>query len=286
MSRRSSIPLYSLDSNAKQGLYVRKFSGINAEMPRVREAHRDDHHIFILQEKGDSRMMVDFREVKVKGRQVFCILPGQVHHVISVKDTDAWFVAMEAALVHEGCRQVFGQRLEPLPPMPVKRADAERIGSCIGLLESLYRQVNDSVLHQQVIRSLTDAVTGMFAATYMSLMPEGNPGGRRPTIITRQFKALLQHSYKNMKTPSAYAAALNISPSYLNEAVKQTTGLPVSYWIQQEIMTEAKRMLYYTDLTVKEIAYALAYEDHTYFSRLFHKTAGMPPLSFRKKYRE
>jgi AraC-like DNA-binding protein len=84
-----------------------------------------------------------------------------------------------------------------------------------------------------------------------------------------------------MKSPSEYAAALNISPSYLNEVVKDTTGHPVSYWIHQEIILEAKRMLFYTNSTVKEISYALGYNDTTYFIRLFSKNAGMPPLQFR-----
>ena len=89
-----------------------------------------------------------------------------------------------------------------------------------------------------------------------------------------------------MKSPGAYAAALNISTSYLNEAVKDTTGLPVSYWIQQEVVIEAKRLLYYTDKTVKEIAYELGFDDHAYFSRLFVKAEGITALTFRKQYRE
>ena len=55
---------------------------------------------------------------------------------------------------------------------------------------------------------------------------------------------------------------------------------------QQEIMLEAKRLLYHSNCSVKEIAHELGYEDHTYFSRLFKKTVGDTPGEFRRHYRE
>lgn len=287
MKKTSAIPVHSLDSEARQGILVAKFNWLKTSHPRLQAAHRDDHYIFFLQEKGDNRMMLDFKEVKIKGSVLFCVLPGQVHHsIISAGDTSAWYLAMDASLVGDSYRSVFEQQLSQLPPVRLKHDDLERIGRCLQVLETEYRQTDNSPLQQQVIRSLADAVVGMFALAYAPAVTGEQPAGRRPALITRQFKSLLQISYKVMKNPSAYASALNISPSYLNEAVRQTTGMPVSYWIHQEIIMEAKRMLYYTDVTVKEIAYALGYDDHTYFSRLFHKTAGMSALAFRKKHRE
>jgi len=79
---------------------------------------------------------------------------------------------------------------------------------------------------------------------------------------------------------------LNVSETYLNEALKKVTGLSVSYWIQQEVLLEAKRLLYYSEMNVKEIAHTLGYTDHTYFSRLFKKTEGTTPLLFRTHYRK
>jgi AraC family transcriptional activator of pobA len=52
----------------------------------------------------------------------------------------------------------------------------------------------------------------------------------------------------------------------------------------QEVVLEAKRLLYYSRLNVKEIAYELGYEDHTYFSRLFKQNTEMTPLAFRRIY--
>ncbi len=62
--------------------------------------------------------------------------------------------------------------------------------------------------------------------------------------------------------------------------------MTVSYWIMQEVVLEAKRLLYYSEMNTKEIAHTLGYEDHTYFSRIFKRTANLTPLEFRRHYRK
>lgn len=75
---------------------------------------------------------------------------------------------------------------------------------------------------------------------------------------------------------------LNISEVYLNEAVKNATGLSASGCIRSQVIIEAKRMLAYTDLTPSEIAMELGYTDYSYFSRLFKKETAQSPIEFRK----
>ena len=89
-----------------------------------------------------------------------------------------------------------------------------------------------------------------------------------------------------MKSPSEYANALNMSSAYLNEVVKDATGITVSEYIRNEIIIRAKRLLYYTNMSIKDIAIDLGYEDWAYFSRIFSKATNMPPTEFRAKYRE
>jgi len=68
--------------------------------------------------------------------------------------------------------------------------------------------------------------------------------------------------------------------------LKKTTGLSVSYWILNEVMLEARRLLYYSQLNVKEITHKLGYDDPAYFSRLFKKATNTTPLAFRERYRK
>ncbi|MDE6261747.1 MAG: helix-turn-helix domain-containing protein, partial [Muribaculaceae bacterium] len=84
------------------------------------------------------------------------------------------------------------------------------------------------------------------------------------------------------RRPGFYAERLNISPIYLNEIVKVITGLSASQFIKNEIVLFAKRELFHTSDSVKEIAYRLGFTDNAYFTRLFTETAGVSPGKFRE----
>lgn len=59
---------------------------------------------------------------------------------------------------------------------------------------------------------------------------------------------------------------------------------PYDYQIQQKIFS-AKNMLANMNLSVKEIAASLGYDDQHYFSYMFKKRCGMSPTQYRKKIR-
>ena len=93
---------------------------------------------------------------------------------------------------------------------------------------------------------------------------------------------LLIEKAKTEKSLSFYASQLHISETYLNEAVKEITGFTVTYWLMNEIMVEAKRLLIHSRLSVKEIAYDLGYENHTYFQSFLKSKFKLHPPIFVK----
>ncbi|MCF7944922.1 MAG: AraC family transcriptional regulator [Spirochaetia bacterium] len=73
------------------------------------------------------------------------------------------------------------------------------------------------------------------------------------------------------------AEKIGISKSYLCEVFKSYTGMtPYQYFIHEKV-NKAKELLEIGDLSIKEVAYNLGFEDQYYFSRLFKKKTGVPP---------
>lgn len=286
MKAADQIPLHTLNNPKTTGIDIHRLPDQNFDLSGLTAAHRDDHYMFAFQEMGTCRMMVDFKERCVEGCAVFVVRPGQVHYAISTLEFKAWVIAVDVSWVDESFRQLFHENALRDTPIAIKDHQASVLKNCMLLLEEVYTNHSGASFHNHTLRHLVEGCIGMFASIYNQAGQCGENSDRRISVISRQFKNHLQDKFKTMKSPSAYAGLLNISPVYLNEAVKQYTGFSVSYWIQQEIVLEAKRMLYYTSLTVKEIAHALGYEDQTYFIRLFGKVAGMPPQQFRLKYRK
>ena len=248
------------------------------------EAHRDDHYIFILQESGRNQFMLDFEMLDVSGAAVLYVMPGQVHHGVLSENTDGYFLAIDTLLVSEEYREVFEQQIRINAPVPLAEHQKNRLKRSLELLYDKYQDM-DTILGKSIAYALASAFIGTVAEIYLEQRPTALKQASRPMQLSTQFRQLLLQHYKTIKSPAVYAGMMNVSLSYLNEAVKAITGFPVSYWIQHEVVLEAKRLLYYTDLNVKQIAFALGYPDHTYFSRLFTKSAGCSAARFRSAYR-
>jgi AraC family transcriptional activator of pobA len=54
--------------------------------------------------------------------------------------------------------------------------------------------------------------------------------------------------------------------------------------IEERVMLEAKRLLSYSSLSVKEVSMLLGFDDPAYFFRFFKKNTLSTPSEFRKKY--
>ncbi|MFH4966388.1 helix-turn-helix domain-containing protein [Gaetbulibacter sp. M235] len=100
--------------------------------------------------------------------------------------------------------------------------------------------------------------------------------------IVREFNFLVEKYFNTKHLVSDYAEILNKSPKTIyNLFSKLDTKTPLHY-IQERIMLEARRLLRYTDNSIKEIAYEIGFEDIQSFSRLFKKKEGVFPSEFKK----
>ncbi|WP_278351643.1 helix-turn-helix domain-containing protein [Chryseobacterium gleum] len=102
--------------------------------------------------------------------------------------------------------------------------------------------------------------------------------------IFRDFSRLLEIHFREKHNVADYAELLHMAPKTLTHKFKHLNLEPPNQFIINRILLEAKRLLFYTDKPVKEIAYDLGYEDPAYFNRLFTNKTGNTPANFKKNY--
>ena len=101
-------------------------------------------------------------------------------------------------------------------------------------------------------------------------------GTQSDSLIERVKFIFQENLYGNIELEEM-AEKLNLSSSYLGEVFKSYTGLtPYQYYLHLKV-NKAKELIEVGELSIKEIAYKLAFEDQYYFSRLFKKKTGVPP---------
>jgi AraC-like DNA-binding protein len=107
-----------------------------------------------------------------------------------------------------------------------------------------------------------------------------------PTVkidIIRRFNVLVEEYFKEKHQVSDYAAMLNKSPKTLSNLFKMYSDKTALTFINDRIITEARRLLLFSDKTSEQITYILGYNDPGHFSKFFKKQVGVSPTEFRKK---
>ncbi|AEW00542.1 AraC family transcriptional regulator [Niastella koreensis] len=105
---------------------------------------------------------------------------------------------------------------------------------------------------------------------------------KEPPFILQRLKDAIEQNFKTKHSPAEYAEMLYITPKALAKITKRHFNKTLSSLINERIIIEAKRELYLSDKTVKEIAYELGYEDEYYFSRFFKVNADVSPQLYRE----
>lgn len=102
----------------------------------------------------------------------------------------------------------------------------------------------------------------------------------------RNFNRLVEIHFKEWHTVSDYAEKMSLTAKTLSNKFKKFQLVQPNELIKSRILLEAKRLLCFTNWSVKEIAFELGYDDPAYFTRLFTTKVGASPVIFKKKFLE
>jgi AraC family transcriptional activator of pobA len=279
--KAKSIPVNYFADEYNAGISIEKISVKDLlTFKEAKQAHRHDCHSFFLLEKGTVSIEIDFKTYCIASPSIIYMHPDQVHLIVAFKDV----TVCSLAITNENLNPEYLELLEnitPTKPLLLTPDAFSIISETASLCLKFSERRNDKLSHS-LLKDSCNALVALVASHYLE-QSKSTDTLSRFEIITKAFRELLERDFVTAKKPAAYAQSLHISTPYLNECVKNTTGYSVSHHIQERIILEAKRLLYHSDKSVKEIATELGYDDYPYFSRLFSKVTGMTARAFRNK---
>ncbi|MBK5722275.1 helix-turn-helix transcriptional regulator [Dysgonomonas sp. Marseille-P4677] len=94
----------------------------------------------------------------------------------------------------------------------------------------------------------------------------------------------LSHIRKNIHnsiTIDDLSESLHMSKDHFIRLFKKKVGTTPLQYINQKKIEKAQLILIANDMSIKNIAYMLAFEDHSYFNRLFKASTGLTPQEYR-----
>lgn len=112
----------------------------------------------------------------------------------------------------------------------------------------------------------------------------GNPEPAEDKFnLIRQFNLQVEIHFREQHQVQFYAGLLNKSPKTLSNYFALYSRKSPLQFIHDRIIMEARRLFYYTEKSVKEIAEELGFEEISHFSKFFKKYTAQSPSQLRSR---
>ncbi|WP_413669345.1 helix-turn-helix domain-containing protein [Mucilaginibacter sp. Mucisp86] len=290
---KASIPTYTLAPNGHGGkvmIDVREAGGRCGEFrldPAFLQPHRKDYYFFVLVKSGANRHWIDFVPYTMKPDTFYFTVPQQVH----LKEHTGPIEGIMMSFTDEFLQLEDNRILKQLPIIqnPAAAHEIKLSPPDLVFIEDTMRKMlvefnADGTWRNQMLTSWLRVLVIYLSRLYSEQYNE--------TCITlnycllKSFQSLIAEHYATQHDVAAYAEKLNLTPGHLTDVIKQQSGKTAIAHIHERLIVEAKRRLLHTELSVKQIADELGFDDAAYFNRFFKRLTDTTPIAFRMQIRE
>lgn len=247
--------------------------------------------------KGSVHMSVNLNEYDVKEGCLVVLTDQDIVKVEKGSDDDIknlhWVVIAMSQNFLTNFRVDFRKILSEgvaLIETPVLHLDQNIRGYFEDYLKLIGKLANSELpMYKDAVRSLISSMVSIAAGQWIAdinrLRDEKvvklNSRSEHKTLTFRQFIKLVSENYTQQRHVIFYADQLCMSPKYLSKLVKDVSGKSAPEWIDSYVLLEAKHLLKYSDMPIKEIVFRLNFSNQTVFYKYFKAHTGMTPTDYR-----
>jgi AraC-like DNA-binding protein len=253
--------------------------------------HRHNFYTIIFVQQAQGHHLIDFTDYAIQPNTIYFISSEQIHHLKLAPNPQGYVIMfnddflVQSGLYIEFIHQLgFFYQITYTEPLQISEDITKLLHQ---LVKALHRETLklDEFTHEiagtllKVFLLACRRIYKQQDETIMKTLPTN-----RAFNIVKEFKTLVNLHFATKHKVSDYAEMMNFTASYLNQTIKQETGVTPKDFIIQRIMVEAKKKALFTDMSAKEIANSLGFDDPAHFSKLFKNTESINFSNFRDVY--
>lgn len=258
----------------------------------VEEINSDDYkaYIKVLYLPEDYLITIDFKQYQTTSPSLFFINSNQYLQITKEGKKQGYFMYYNrdfyCVQIHDAEVACDGLLFNNIFEMPMTVLPEKEVV----FIEGIYHQIQEEFVspdssQEEMIRTylkqLIIKATRIWKVQQLGVL---NEEPSKEMDFFRDFSRLVEIHFRSKHTVADYAEILGVAPKTLSNKFNRLELSQPNDIIKDRIILEAKRLLGYSSLSVKEIAYQLGYEDPAYFNRLFTNKVGDTPSNFKKKY--
>lgn len=244
-------------------------------------------HIKVLFIPKGAMVQVDFQEIEVSTDTLLFINP---HVILRPCETvggelihfNRDFYCVEIHDQEVACDGILYNNVFEIPFINLDEEQSDEMQRILRDIQAELR--NEDSGTEEMLRTLLKLIILKSTRIWKRQHQLSDKEQQKDVQFLRKFSKLVELHYKTLHTVADYADLLYITPKNLSKKIGLVSKDTPNDIIKNRIILESKRLLAYTTMSVKEIAYHMNYEDDAYFVRFFTKHTGISPTGFRKQF--
>jgi AraC family transcriptional activator of pobA len=284
------VPVYSLqaDLTGNKHFRVYQYEGSLPSHSDLLVPHRKDHYLIVfIRRAGGTRQWIDMAPYTILDNTIYFTGPNQI--IVKEGFEKLWSTGI--AFTNEFLSFQENASLSNLPlirnirglhELVLTQADIVFVEDILARIDVEYASPGE--WQQRMLNAYMTVLLTYLSRLYTEQMPDQDPSMDK--LLIRQFQARINEGFRELHEVGDYASLLNISAGHLSEVVKVQSGKPAIKHIHERLVLEARRLLFHTDNSLKEIAFDLGFSDASYFNRFFKRESGMTPAGYRANTRK
>ena len=251
----------------------------------IPHCHKFDELLFF--KKGGGIHEIDFIKYDIGDFSVHFIKAGIIHFLQRDCESSGFTIAFDSH-----CLETNKKHRVILPTLAGKQLP----GPVLNLRESQYNELVDitNLLTKQTIEVGDYFIDRCFLSGFEMLINKvalhfkAKATREKNIVLTakeqlmKSFLYLLAQNARSQHSVFWYASQLNISASYLRKICLEIKGYSPKDLLNQQLLAEAKKLLYNTNYSCKKLALELGFKSSSRFSNFFKHHTGFSPIKYRQ----
>jgi len=240
--------------------------------------------VYAIMVKGSARATVDITQYEVHAGQAVVFKPGSfllIHEF--TEDALVYYIIFSSKFLE---KNTYSNRI-PMAQLqmksPIIDLNADHAEVFCNMAELLIKASNTrpSLLSSAGMVHIFNMLYTSYADYVQSHSSEPEQALDRKAEIYYEYNDLVMKHYREWHHVSQYAEAMRLTLPHVCSTIKAYSGKTAGDMITDAILTDAKAQLKITNLQVKEIAFALGFENVAFFNRFFKSHTGVTPKVYR-----
>lgn len=284
------VPVYPLESDEATGnknFRVYNYQGSLPNQSELLVPHRKDHYLFVFVRRAGTRQWIDMTPYVLKDNTIYFTGPNQI--IVKEEFKQLWSTGI--AFKKEFLSFQENEALSKLPVIENPKSIYELLltEGDINFVEDMLEKINmeyvrPSEWQQRMLTAYLTVLLTYLSRLYTEQFTQYDAAVDR--LLLRNFQAKINEHFRELHEVGDYASLLHISAKHLSEMVKIQSGKPAIKHIHERLVLEARRLLFHTPHSLKEISFDLGFKDASYFNRFYKRETGETPVEYRESIRK